>query len=219
MFKIFSLYKSHIKGSKKIIIFSCIGLIIALTLVSSSLYFIDNSRQSLIDKYYNKNVNTGNDIIVNLQKQFHVDNKDVNTINDTINSIVTRYNFDFINNTETRVTSGFKGFQAQISQTTPSGGTFFQGFSLNVFQLTPYLKIELKALHNSLYGSKAIDFPSQVTDGNNSLTQAFMLYASFNYYSNLGDPSQAILRKGKFSFMDNFQTGNNYEVNTTMKLI
>ena len=86
-----SLYQGHLKSSKKTLIISTIGLIIALSLVSSSLYYLDNSRHQLILTSFSKGENSGNDVVINLQNDYTNTSPNLSSINTAISQIITKY--------------------------------------------------------------------------------------------------------------------------------
>lgn len=220
MFTTLSLYKSHILSSKKIILYSCLGLIIALSLISSSMFFIDNTRQQLIDKYIGGANFNGNDISIDIQTPFSTSKSGQDKIQNIATSIMNQNNFYFINKSDLKLTFGFGGFESYLSYNI-QGGTglpdqiniFYQNIPVYIFQLTPYLKNELQKISIRANGTSQ-NFPTNTTS--NSLPNAYLFYDSINYYSNL---ILSPLRKGNFTFNDfDPSTGrvlSNYKVNVT----
>lgn len=178
LLSITSLYKSHVRSSKKIIAFSCIGLIVALTLVSSTLYFLDNSRQEVLDTYLHGR-STGNDIQFNIRTTFHSKYQpDINNISATIKNVTASYDFNFINNSATRITHGIGHMWGNTSNFLSNNKTIY--IPLNVFQMTPEIQSELQRIHENQYGTN-LTFPSFYKN-DSSLLKAYFLFNGINWY-------------------------------------
>ena len=215
MFSIFSLYKGHLVSSKEIILYSCIGLIIALSLLSSTMYFIDTSRQQLIDQYFNDSKPTGNDITVNIMKNFSPEPTLPNEILNSINQVTNQYQIDFINQSQTQITLGLGNFQTDLKYTSNQGYNVDQYVSVTVFQLTPSIQSEIQKIFFNSYGNTSFNFPINNTTSSNPIPNAFLLYSAINYYTNI----QVVgLNKGDFNFSENYGFQNPdymYTVNVT----
>ena len=200
MFTIFSLYKGHLVSSKKIILYCCIGLIIALSLLSSTMYFIDTSRQQLIDQYFNNSKPTGNDITVNIIKNFSPDPTLPNEILNSINQVTNQYQIDFINHSQTQITTGLGDFHVVLNFTSNQDFIVTEYLSVFVFQLNPSIQSEIQKLYLATYGNTSFNFPVNNTSSTNSIPNAFLLYTAIYYYTNV--PLVGI-NKGNFSFSEN----------------
>ena len=207
MFSVLSLYKGHFKNSKKILFYSSIGLIISLTLVSSSLYFIDNSRQELINNDINPKAHLGNDIVAQLTTNFEVANTSdrINKISNSISGVVDKYNFGFINQSEIKVSAGYGNIQIVLPVTSlPGNGAGFPSHYLEssptlVYQLTPFFKQELEQLHSSNPQNSSIQFPKSQSNLNDSSLEAFMVYidSPYNYFNPLN--TNSMVKKGNLT--------------------
>ena len=60
-FSALSLYKGHVRNSRKILFVSCLGLICSLTIISSTNYYFDNSKKSIMEEYFVNYSDTVND--------------------------------------------------------------------------------------------------------------------------------------------------------------
>lgn len=47
-----SLYRGHVRNSRKLLLIACIGLMCSLTIISSTNYYFDNSKKNLMDDYF-----------------------------------------------------------------------------------------------------------------------------------------------------------------------
>ena len=83
MFNIFALYFGHLRSSNRVLVISAVGLICALTMVSSTNYYFDNSKKAIIDDYFS-NYGSSNDIQISFSRNFP---NDANTLSNTINTI------------------------------------------------------------------------------------------------------------------------------------
>ncbi len=88
MLNFIKLYSGHLKSSKKVLIIASIGLICALTLVSSTNYYFDNSKVELVNNYFSNYSGPGRSDV-----QFSVSLVNLNSYNKSFSTIVSDVNY------------------------------------------------------------------------------------------------------------------------------
>ena len=94
MFNIFALYFGHLRSSNRVLLISAVGLICALTMVSSTNYYFDNSKKAIIDDYFS-NYSSSNDIQISFSRNFPYDANTLSNAINTINQTQKEYNINY----------------------------------------------------------------------------------------------------------------------------
>lgn len=97
MINFYKLYMSHFKSSKKVLIIASIGLICALTIVSSTNYYFDNSKPQIVENYLTNDVYKGYqaDVAFSLQSNLDSYNQSLKDIATSINTTQAKFNFNY----------------------------------------------------------------------------------------------------------------------------
>ena len=190
----------HLKSSKKVLIIASIGLICALTIVSSTNYYFDNSKQQIVENFLTSNSFNNNQADVSFRLQSNLDsyNQSMKDITTSLNNTLPEFNLNYIKSIVID--------PAVIDLSTPivfygSSGQNQPNYSYNssvmVTELTPSY---IQDLNQIIISNSMMSNSKLPTDGNTNVTipQAFVLMSG--YYSdkisftvNVSDNSQITL--------------------------
>lgn len=223
-----TLYQGHLKSSKRTLLISAIGLIIALSLVTSSLYYIDNSRHQLIVNSLNSTNNSGNDIVIDLTSDYSNTKPNLTSINSTISHIINKYGYNFINTSDTKISNGLGPFMLTVPQITIGGGINnglnYQNQFARVYQITPYIEKEIKLIYSLGLNTGPSNLPENLPQSNTTAQsknlQAFMIdIQNTNYYTNLVTDYNSLFANNTLQIYNTQNSGilsnNSYSLNIT----
>ncbi len=182
MLNFFKLYTGHLKSSRKVLLIASIGLICALTIVSSTNYYFDNSKQLIINDYFSNNNGFGGQPDISFQLDSHLNayNKSMTAIANSINQTRSKYNLNLIKTAV--IYPSIEGLYTNITQTFNYNGNLKIGNqtnSENIIELNPGYTNELKQIINN----NAILKGSELPKNTSGIPQVFILLTNYNYNS------------------------------------
>ena len=181
MINFLTLYTGHLKNSKRILFIASIGLILALSIVSSTNYYFDNSKKAIIDNYfiaddsYNSNYP---DIAISLSYNPPYDNQLISTLEDSISQSQDEFNINFFKSiNKSLMISGL--WVSTISKTDPNFPEYLSNTTVIVLELTEDLRDEL----NRLNGNNAAILNSHLPSSDSSIPEVYALNFKENSYA------------------------------------
>ena len=178
MFNKLILYFKHLKNSKKIIFVSTIGLICAIAIVSSSLLYIDTTKQDIVSQLFNSTENSsGYDITID----YSVNSPKINvtaftqTINEYSFDITQKLNLNIFSNPELFSTVD-GAYVSELSSPTDISKPMSNN-SVLIVQLNTPLRNDLAS-----FLSENASLPAN----NSQIQQAFALQTAFVKFSFFG---------------------------------
>ena len=208
MLNFFKLYFGHYKSSKRVLLVASIGFICALTIVSSTNYYFDNSKVLLIEDYISSNptLKDAPDINVYLTGEPSHYDQSINSIKTITNITKSEFGINYFKSVN--ITSLLSGLSIPIYQSGTNVSLRYN-YSVQVTDLKePYLS-ELKDLNskNSLINI------SRIPLSDSSIPQVYVLFLG-EYYQT----PQINLTNNRLVNMydcENCRGGNSYQVNVT----
>lgn len=176
------LYSAHLRSSRRTILIASIGLICALTIVSSTNYYFDNSKKELIENYFT-NYSSSSDNRPDYQGNVHADlpytNQSTTDVLDIIKNTANSYNIDFFKSiTINPMISGIvipTNYSDQfINQIKVQSSTNNSAF---VVQLTDQYRSELQVLNSK----QALDSQSKLPSKTSGIPEVYVLYVNQSY--------------------------------------
>lgn len=143
-----NLYRGHLKSSKRILIISSIGLILALTIVSSTNYYFDNSKVALIDNYFNSGYGTSrsSDISISFNRPFPYNESIVSKTRQLIAQTAKDYHINSIQ--EITSIAYLNNLELVINASDSQGNSLISGKqSIPIIQLNSSVLQELNAIN------------------------------------------------------------------------
>ena len=183
MINFVKLYSGHLRSSKKILLIASIGLICALTIVSSTNYYFDNSKKALVDDYLvnfsdNNDQYYSTDLIISFTSLPPYDKQYLSDVLELINQTQKEYNINYFKSINQSVS--IRGLSIPVNSSTgdPNFPKYETNSSVQIIELNNELRNELVQLNsrNSLMKNSVL--PTSSTD----TPEVYVLYFS-DYFS------------------------------------
>lgn len=214
MINFLKLYSAHIKSGKRVIFIASIGLICALTMVSSTNYYFDNSKKELSDEFLANpqkfgGYNSANDLEFTLTNDPPVKNNTLTNLLGLINQSSKDYGINYFKTINSY--QYISGLNIPAMVNVSGSYSYTSNLSVDVFQISNKYINDLNLLINRQPYYKNMTLPEQnstlpelflipLSDSNASYT---LLYNKSNYI-NLYDCAYC-----------SYTTANSYPVNVT----
>ena len=211
------MYFGHFKSSRRILFIASIGLICALTIVSSTNYYFDNSKKALIDDYFVTN-NSSNpyystDLSISVSFSPPYDNQVIPTLELLINQSIKDYDINFFKSiNKSQFISGLS-ITAKINSLEPGLPSIGTNSSVNIIEISSDMKNELIELNKN----NALMDNSRLPNTNSQLPEIFALFFSdYDHY----DRSYSLVNESNiikaYDCSNCFETqSNEYQLNVT----
>ena len=183
MINFYKLYTGHLKSSKRVLLIASIGLICALTIVSSTNYYFDTSKQLVIEDYLKSNSFNGNQADNSFTLNGNLDsyNQSMKDLANSINKTKNEFNINYFKSIVIHpAVANLMTPVGYYGQSIPNQVNMEGNSSVLVTQLTPTYEQDI----NQLISTNPMMSNSKLpTEGNGNATIPKAFVVMIGYYS------------------------------------